>query len=70
MSICAVRILMERADMNVTMREKGRNLPHEPKSEHRYALNLISKDERHLSGSVGNYAVCKHCGNVYEVEES
>jgi len=64
MNICAVRVLLERADMKVTMEQRGKNLPHEPNSEQRFALEDTEFGKAH-----DGFAACKHCGSVYEVEE-
>lgn len=39
------------------------HLPHEPKSEHRFRLDLV-----HQPGSMGNFAECEHCGSIYAVD--
>lgn len=43
-------------------------LPHEPKSEHCFALRLVRADGLQ-PGYVGNYAECKHCGCIYATEK-
>ena len=65
MIICAVRTFTVLAEGHNNLWSSGPKLTHEPKSDHRYALNLISADARQLIGSVGNYAECKHCGAIY-----
>lgn len=69
MSICAVRTIKGQGQdgnyRSIIWLLANAPLPHEPKSERRYKLV-------NLSGTITNwdFAICKHCGTVYEIEES
>ena len=74
MNVCAVRTIHGTLSeqLNPTL-ENMLWLPHEPKSEHRFGLQLIKLDKTIMAGVVGHtwigtYAECKHCGGVFAVE--
>ena len=79
MNSCAVRTIQDYVNQMyftdvtlnsvISLPRMPRALSHEPKSERRFALNLISLDEKHLTASVGTYAECRHCNCIYSIED-
>lgn len=74
MNICAVRTYAE-----YNLRTSGWGWmdypkPHEPKSEHRYAMPIISTEGAEAFGYqvgkrfIGDYAECKHCNSIFAVD--
>src|SRR5688572_5902317 len=67
MNACAVRMIHA---IRATDRLRGFDLPHEPKSEHRFAVARVPSNPSHpVNGFVGNYAECKHCNAIYSAHE-
>lgn len=72
MTICAVRGLVAVAEemKSGSYRESRPRapLPHEPKSNARFAVKLVRFDSGgapRRDGFIGNYAECRHCGALY-----
>lgn len=63
MNVCAGRSEVKLNPWNAPYLEK---LPHEPKSEERFAL-AVSNGLNNLR-SDNDYAECKHCGCIYPEE--
>lgn len=71
MTVCAVRTLeVSLAKHHNNLWANAEKLPHEPKSEHRFALKPVTDGNKiaSLHWSDGNYAECKHCGCIYPEE--
>lgn len=60
MNICAVRMVRE------SLFGIYEPLPHQPKSEQRFALKEISQPDR--QPLIGDYAECKHCNCIFAVD--
>lgn len=74
MNVCAVRSILEGYAADSARRMlKERPLPHEPKSEHLYAIRQVHQlhtpPGRELGNFIGDYAECKHCNCIYAVTE-
>ena len=61
MNVCAVRLLTPPLDIK-PMPPLDKLPPHEPKSEHRFALRLLTPEQEvNILGSwIGKYYECKH----------
>lgn len=45
------------------------DLPHEPKSEHRFVMKPVKQNKIDSLEWTGDYAVCKHCGSIFATVE-
>ena len=68
-NICTVRTIIACAGVHAAVwLLKNKPLPHEPKSDIRYVLKY--RDGTMVSiGYLGNFVVCRHCGELYEESE-
>ena len=66
MNVCAVRTLTDsHGNDEYWYVLQNYPLPHEPKSEYRYAIRAIDQVNQKIGQYVGDYAECKHCGCIY-----